>query len=506
MKKAIANDDERDEALLSVPEDRQVKAFGGDIILDITTPEKEYASGLFPVNRVYQSADWRQSYNKHWGYNADKIKLFDEFELQVIKRFEQYQVPVIELKKETPKEAVCLVFERVNTGGMPLSVFELLTASFAADDFQLRDDWSARDKRMKQNHPVLRSLQSDDFLQAIALLVTQSRRRAVIKSGINPDAAPGISCKRKDILKLEVTDWTSWAERAERGFTSAARFLFGQKIFKAADLPYRTQLVPMAAIFADLGELSEAEGIRQKIAQWYWCGVLGEVYGSATESRSARDLPEVTGMVRGEGIESVTIRESTVQAGRLLTLRTRNSAAYKGIYALLMRDGGRDFRTGEPIEAQTYFDDQIDIHHIFPEKWCGDAKISPDFFNSIINKTALSARTNRQIGGKAPSSYLLTLQKGAGIPPERMGDILSSHCIEPSLIRSDNYWKFFATRAEALLQRIEAATGKPISREVGLFTPGTKVENYDDGPQELESSLPLENSLNNEDGSLDENI
>ena len=92
----------------------------------------------------------------------------------MIKRFEQYQVPVIELKKETPKEAVCLVFERVNTGGVPLTVFELLTAAFAADDFQLRDDWNAREARLKQQHPVLRNLQSDDFLQAISLLVTQS--------------------------------------------------------------------------------------------------------------------------------------------------------------------------------------------------------------------------------------------------------------------------------------------------------------------------------------------
>ena len=82
---------------------------------------------------------------------------------------------MIELKKETPKEAVCLVFERVNTNGVALTVFELLTASFAADDFQLRDDWDAREVRLKQHHPVLRNLQSDDFLQAISLLVTQAR-------------------------------------------------------------------------------------------------------------------------------------------------------------------------------------------------------------------------------------------------------------------------------------------------------------------------------------------
>ncbi len=36
---------------------------------------------------------------------------------------------------------MCLVFEKVNTGGVQLSVFELVTATYAADSFNLRRDW-----------------------------------------------------------------------------------------------------------------------------------------------------------------------------------------------------------------------------------------------------------------------------------------------------------------------------------------------------------------------------
>ena len=340
IKQAIIPEADQEDAVLSVPEDRQVKSFGGQTTLNVATPEREYAADVFPVNRILDSADWRQDYSEHWEFNVDKMRLFNEFERNVIKRFEQYQVPVIELKKETPKEAVCLVFERVNTGGVPLNVFELLTASFAADDFQLRDDWNARETRLKQRHPVLHNLQSDDFLQVISLLVTQERRRAALDGGTPTDKAPGISCKRRDILRLEVTDWQAWADRVDAGFSAAARFLYGQKIFKARDLPYRTQLVPLAALFANLDQTGETEGARQKIARWYWCGVLGELYGGAIETRFARDLPEVAALVRGESVEPTTITESSFQAGRLLTLRTRNSSAYKGLYALLMRDGG----------------------------------------------------------------------------------------------------------------------------------------------------------------------
>lgn len=484
MKKAVGSEDDREDAVVSVPEDRQIKTFGGEITVDVTTPEKEYDADLFPVNRIFKSAEWRQAYNKYWNYAAEKSQLYDAFESEVIKRFEQYQVPVIELKKETPKEAVCIVFERVNTGGVALNVFDLLTASFAADDFQLRDDWNEREQRLKTKHPVLRGLQNDDFLQAVSLLVTQARRRAGL--------AAGISCKRKDILKLEVTDWRNWAHSVEEGFVRVARFLYRQKIFKAEDVPYRSQLVPLAAILVDLHHDGEPEGARQKIARWYWCGVLGELYGGTTETRFARDLPEVVAMVRGDQVEPVTIQESHFQANRLLTLRTRNSAAYKGLYALLMRDGACDFRTGDPIEAQTFFDDKVDIHHIFPEKWCKANGIEPSIYNSIINKTALAARTNRKIGGRAPSEYLLAIEKAAGIGAAEMDEILRSHCIAPDALRADRFWDFFADRAEALLTRIEAATGKTIAREQERFRAGAVTEPYDEGPEELEAKEPLD--------------
>jgi hypothetical protein len=492
MKRAIESNDDREDSVVSIPEDKQVKAFGGEVTLDVTTLKQECASGLFPANRIFNSAEWRQSYNKHWNYSPEKIQIYDQFERELIKRFEQYQVPVIELKKETPKEAVCLVFERVNTGGVALTVFELLTATFAADNFQLRDDWTAREHRLKGQHPALRNVQSDDFLQAISLLVTQTSRREALAAGDSADRAPGISCKRRDILKLEVSDWQAWADRVEAGFVRAARFLYRQKIFKASDVPYRTQLVPLAAILTDLGEEGEAEGAKQKIARWYWCGVLGELYGGAIESRFARDLPEVVAWVRGEGAEPTTVQESNFQTNRLKTLRTRNSSAYKGIYALLMRDGARDFRTGEPIEAQTLFDDKIDIHHIFPERWCKGVKIEPGVYNSVINKTPLSASTNRQVGGRAPSKYLPAVERKAGIDSSQMDDILRSHCIEPEVLRADHFWDFYGKRAEALLQRIEAATGKDIARELASFQATAAAEAYEEGPEEWDTEEPLE--------------
>jgi hypothetical protein len=177
-----------------------------------------------------------------------------------------YTVPVIVLKRSTPKEAVCTVFEKVNTGGVPLNVFELLTATFAADkvhrDFRLNDDWRARHERLTAK-PVLRSVENTDFLQAVTLLASQDRRAEHLHAGGDPAQAPGITCKRCDILRLTLTEYLRHAPRVESALLWAAGFLAQQHIFRADDLPYRTQLVPLAAIKALLGQAGESQNPQQ---------------------------------------------------------------------------------------------------------------------------------------------------------------------------------------------------------------------------------------------------
>lgn len=486
MKASLDGDGDREDAILSIPEDGLVKAFGGEVVLDLSTVEKEYEQSHFPAFKVFDSAGWRREYSKHWNYDENRVRLFDEFEERIIKAMEQYQIPLISLSKKTQKEAVCLVFEKVNTGGVSLTVFELVTASFAAENFQLREDWEKRERGFKHRFSVLQDVQSDDFLQAVTLLATLKRRRNVEAAGNSGDRAPAISCKRKDILRLTVSDYTTWADKVINGLERAARFLHRQKIFRARDLPYRTQLVPLATILADLGQAGESEGAIRRVERWFWSGVLGELYGGAIETRFARDLPEVTAWVRGAEQEPISVSDASFAASRLLTLRTRNSAAYKGLYALLMRDRCLDFRTGDPIEAQTFFDEKIDIHHVFPKAWCDDNNVVAGHRDCIVNKTAISARTNRSIGGKAPSRYLDIVERNSGIPEMRMDEILESHLIDPAALRSDGFERFFQLRGERLLERIEAAMGKQAVRDAEVFQEFEDLDQYEDEPEDWE--------------------
>jgi hypothetical protein len=285
INKALDSTTDREEAIISLPEDKKTRNFRGEIVEDYSTIEKECEAELLPLSLVFDFSaltNWQMRY-----FQADinamqaRMNKWNQLLQQVIQRFQQYQVPLILLRKENPKEAVCQVFEKVNTGGVSLTAFELLTATYAAEDFNLRQDWASRLKRIHK-FKVLESVENTDFLQTVTLLATYTRKKQ------NPDVA--VSCKRKDVLRLSLSDYQTWAELATQGFEKAAKFLYSQKIFSARDLPYRTQLVPLAAIFSVLGDLADNDGIRSKLAQWYWCGVLGELYGSAVETKFAKDL------------------------------------------------------------------------------------------------------------------------------------------------------------------------------------------------------------------------
>ncbi len=106
IKKALDPNTERSEAIIALSESKQLRTFGGELI-DVSTPDKEYAAGLFPLSKVFGFLQWRSNYSKYCQYDASSLELLNALELEVIKKFEHYQMPVIQLRESLPKEAVC---------------------------------------------------------------------------------------------------------------------------------------------------------------------------------------------------------------------------------------------------------------------------------------------------------------------------------------------------------------------------------------------------------------
>lgn len=127
--------------IISVPASKQITSdFGRKVDVDLSIRDQEYKLKMFPLNIILDPptvVDWQMEYNTYYSLDREVYDQFKKFFTQIITPTQQYQMPVILLDKTTPKEAVCQVFENVNTGGVLLTVFELVTAIFAMDDFQL---------------------------------------------------------------------------------------------------------------------------------------------------------------------------------------------------------------------------------------------------------------------------------------------------------------------------------------------------------------------------------
>ncbi len=273
---------------------------------------------------------------------------------------------------------------------------------------------------------------------------------------------------------FNLNDYQHWAGKVEQGFVDAGEFLVSQYVYGSRNVPYGTQLVPLAALFVELGKELNPFNAKARLEQWYWSGVFGEAYGGTVETQFALDLAEVAAWIRG-GPHPRLVEEASFAPERLLSLRTRNSAAYKGLYALQMKRGAADWRTNQQLAFMVFADKYIDIHHIFPRAWCeSDAspRIPPHLYNSVINKTPIDAETNRIIGGRAPSKYLPRLQQDISqdISPVSLDDILKSHWLEPSLLYADDFGQSFVARGEAMLELIgRAMGGRPIEGGQEVF-------------------------------------
>ena len=115
-------------------------------------------------------------------------------------------------------------------------------------------------------------------------------------------------------------------------------------------------------------------------------------------------------------------------------------------------------------------DENIDIHHIFPVAWCEAAspKVPSRVYNSVMNKTPLSATTNRIIGGRAPSQYLKRLMDDIGEDTAELKEAIQNHWLEPDHLL-DRFAESFVTRGQAMLKLIGDAMDRDLGNGSDVF-------------------------------------
>ena len=406
IEKALDSSVDRVDAIVAVDEYKQKREnIGRDIVLDLSTPELEYKNKMIPFNRLSSDneiAEWRNNYQEYYDFDKDIIKQYQAVDKEII---------------------------------------------LAADGFNLRDDWNEIHSKFAKKR-ILKVVDNTSFLTALTLLVSHSKGGTV-------------SCKRRDVLNLTLEDYNGYRNQLIDGYNRMYKLLTEMCFYRENDIPYATQFIPLSAICAELGTDIENKAVKDKIKRWIWCGILGELYGGANETRYANDLPQVIDWINGSEALPNTVNDCSFNTKRLLGLQTRNSAAYKGIMTLILENGARDWISDSKMDFESYIGESSDIHHIFPQKYCEDQNYDKDKWNSIINKTPLYASTNRYIGGVAPSKYIEKIKKK--IESDEVSERMESHLLDYEKLSSDNFDEFIATRTTKLLDVIEAATGRTVS-------------------------------------------
>lgn len=178
---------------------------------------------------------WQMQYAMYHKNDVEIFTRWTQFFNTIVAPMSKYQISVIMIGNDVPKEAVCQVFENVNQGGVSLTVFELVTATFAADNFELRKDWDSiwndLSKNQLFNFKGQKPFEGTDFLTAITLLTNYLNKT-------NSTDSRGISCKKKDVLRLDYKDYAANRDRLLEGLSEVVKFVNEQCIYTTVDLPY----------------------------------------------------------------------------------------------------------------------------------------------------------------------------------------------------------------------------------------------------------------------------
>lgn len=376
----------------------------------------------------------------------ERIKLEDQLDGidTWIQTIDDYKFPVVTLTDTTSAEAVCTIFETLNRTGVKLSPFELLTARFWHQGLNLRHLW----QEAKDADPIFDDFYIDPYyvLQIISLA---------------SKAKP--SCKRKDVMDLDKETIEKYWHKCIQGLQKALTHLRDQcGVLTAGLLPYTTIVIPCAAIYASLLDYRgpQVGMINDRVSQWFWCAVFGQKYESSPNSQSSIDFVDVVAWVK-EGKLPETVSTFQFNPATLKTITGRQRATYRGVLSLVFRNRSRDFHSDKPLTQEVIRANNIDDHHIFPDKYLIRLNVPSQQRDSILNHTYIDRITNQRISDRAPSDYMAEIRQARG--DQKFKELLYSHLLpineDLKIFETNDFDGFLTWRQARIFDEIKSLTG-----------------------------------------------
>lgn len=424
----------------------------------------QYENRLLPLTAIDQE-EWNKWFNgyERWLLETDKEFYLNEyfnkrrtFLQDMISKIQSFTVPYLTIPKisdtgdQRGLAEVCAIFEKINSMGIRLSVYDLLTARLYKYKIDLHKLW----EDTVNNFHLLNEFSEgkpDEF--GVYVLRTIGLIR-------------GLEIKGKSLINLHPEnfekDWkraVDYMEKALQRMTSIGEDGFGA--FNRKWVPYLTMISPMAAMLSATDINKFGHKAYKVIRRWYWSAVFRERYAGAVESIIHRDYQDFLKAMKVPDYEPESIRDARVNIleNKAFSLRdvSRLNSIYRGIMCLIALHGARDFCSDDPIHFYT-----LEDHHIFPDNYLKKQqlqKYTPDQINCVINRTLISDETNRKIKDKRPSEYIERY-----IPVEHRQEILNTHFITPNALeamQNNDFETFLEEREKVLVEEIRRKISPP---------------------------------------------
>jgi hypothetical protein len=386
--------------------------------------------------------DWLRGYQKYQeGFGKLDYREVDGFR-KIRQGIGDYQIDVISLSQnDFETYEIVEIFERVNSTGTPLSVFELLTSRFYQFEINLRKMWEDCYENLELVKQFSGELTNEKFPRYILQIIALSR-------GINP--------KKKNLFDLNevgfAEDWKTSSDYLEKALSRLSNIKKGGYGVRVGWVPYATMIPPLAVLLLEIEKRGASAEYYNKLHKWYWASIFSNWYERSTDTRAFNDVIEITSWF-GDGKEVPSVINN-LELGEI-ELRERaqkGGAIYQGVISLILLKGANDFFLDDTIELH-----ELDDHHIFPIAYLKKKGIEGDEVNNILNRTLIASRTNRRINKTAPSVYLSDMTEELG-SESKVKQVLKTHFINAkayAAMKNDDYDKFLEAREEEITKEIK---------------------------------------------------
>jgi hypothetical protein len=342
-------------------------------------------------NQPSECQQFREVYRATW---TRAVQSFLRFEIPVV------TLPMVRDDDHDAVARICAIFEKLNSTGMDLSVYDLLTARLYRSKIDLHSLWDeavATHERLK----YWSDGKADTNNFGVHILRTMALMR-----GLEPKAKVLINLTPKNFED----DWRRAAKAVDRSLelvTHLGEDGFG--VFQPKWLPGFGLLPVLAALRAHLEDHNLGDEARKSLRRWYWCSVFLERYSGSVDTRARRDYQDLTALWSGEGSvpEAFSQADARIGSAKYTIRQSENSSSsiYSGVFCLLALNEAKDWKRNETIALQ-----ELNDHHIFPQSYLQkrglEGKKNQALRNTILNRTLISEETNQLIKAKAPHTYL----------------------------------------------------------------------------------------------------